>query len=60
MDHWKAKIRLPNGALEEVGVRAGNAMNARAILEQIYGKGSILSGPLSADAYPHALADKMA
>jgi hypothetical protein len=43
---WKAKIKLANSRLEDVSLHAGNAMNAKLLFEQIYGKGSIVCGPM--------------
>jgi hypothetical protein len=45
---WTAKIKLKNGAIQEVTVQADSFFNAKAILESQYGKGSIWSGPLEA------------
>jgi hypothetical protein len=45
---YKARVRLPNGAYEDVTVQASNPGNARSMLEQQYGKGSIVSGPFQA------------
>jgi hypothetical protein len=39
---WKAKVKLSNGSWQEVTVRADTMMNARAMLESQYGKGSIM------------------
>ena len=42
---YKAKVRLPNGSVQEVRVEADSSLNARAMLEAQYGKGSIFSSP---------------
>jgi hypothetical protein len=42
---WKAKVKLPNGAWQEVTVQADSFFNAKAMLESQYGKGSVVSGP---------------
>lgn len=43
---FTAKIRLPNGALQDVTVQADTIFNAKAMLEAQYGKGSIFMGPM--------------
>jgi len=44
---WKANVRLSNGLHQQVEVRAGSLMAARAMLESMYGAGCILQGPWS-------------
>ena len=39
---WKATIRLPNGNQQEVRVQADSQINAQAMIEAQYGRGSIL------------------
>jgi hypothetical protein len=41
---WKATIRLPNGNQQEVQVQADSQINARLMIEQLYGRKSILFG----------------
>jgi hypothetical protein len=41
---WKATIRLPNGNQQEVRVMADSQINARLIIEQLYGRCRILFG----------------
>ncbi|MDQ7081380.1 MAG: hypothetical protein Q9M41_12010 [Paracoccaceae bacterium] len=43
---WKARIRVSNGAVQEIYVEADNHANARAMIETQYGAGCILSGPM--------------
>lgn len=45
---YKAKVRLPNGSVQEVRVEADSSLNARSMLEAQYGKGSIFSSPTEA------------
>jgi hypothetical protein len=42
---WKARIRLAGGRTEEVIVEASTTLAARYIIEQLYGAGSIITGP---------------
>ncbi len=42
---WKARIRVSNGAIQEITVEADNFFNARALIETQYGAGCIFSGP---------------
>lgn len=42
---WKAKVKLSTGAWQEVTVQADNFFNAKAMLENQYGKGKIMFGP---------------
>lgn len=42
---YKAKIRLPSGRTPEVTVQADSTHNAKEMLEEQYGKGSIFSPP---------------
>jgi hypothetical protein len=42
-NNWKAKIRLSNGLIQEVGLQADNYSNATAMLEAQYGKGKIFN-----------------
>jgi len=42
---YKAKIRLPSGRTQEVTVEADNTYNAKEMLEEQYGQGSIFSPP---------------
>jgi hypothetical protein len=44
---WSAKIKLPNGSVQEVIVQADTSWNAKAMLESQYGKGSIVIGPFA-------------
>ncbi len=41
---WKATIRLPNGNQQEVRVMADSQINATAMIEAQYGRGSIIFG----------------
>lgn len=45
MKTWKARIRLKNGSTTETTVNAKTQSEAKALLEQTYGKGSIANGP---------------
>jgi hypothetical protein len=40
---YKARVKLSNGNTQIVEVRADNGVNAKAMLEAQYGKGSVLS-----------------
>jgi hypothetical protein len=42
---WKAKVRLSNGTLQDVTMRADNYSNAKAMLESEYGKKSVVLEP---------------
>jgi hypothetical protein len=42
---YKAKVKLSNGAAQDVTVQADSQSNAKAMLEADYGKGSIISFP---------------
>ena len=42
---WKARVKLPNGASQEVVVEADSYFNAKAMIEAQYGKGCITIGP---------------
>jgi hypothetical protein len=46
---WTAKIRLPNGCLEDVMVDAASFLNAKLLLEQIFGADSLFIGPMQHD-----------
>ena len=41
---YKARIKLKSGS-QEVTVQADNYLKAREMLEALYGKGCIISGP---------------
>lgn len=45
---YKAKVRLPNGSVQEVRIEADSPHNARAMLEAQYGDKSIFSSPTEA------------
>jgi hypothetical protein len=45
---WSAKIRLSNGMIQEITVRADNYFNAKAMIEAEYGRGCIYFGPIQA------------
>ena len=45
MRTWSAKVRLSNGGLQEVYVQADSYLNALAMIESQYGRGSIVFGP---------------
>jgi hypothetical protein len=47
MRTWKTNVRLPNGSHQDVFVQADCWSNARAMIEALYGRGSIFSGPWS-------------
>jgi len=47
MRTFQAAVRLSNGLHQEVQVRADSQLAARAIIESIFGGGSILAGPWS-------------
>jgi hypothetical protein len=40
---YKARVKLANGNTQIVEVQADNGLNAKAMLEAQYGKGSVLS-----------------
>ena len=42
---WKARIRLPGGAQQDVFVDADTQTKAKLLIEAQYGKGKIMSGP---------------
>lgn len=44
MKTYKANVRI-NGRMVEVRVEARNSIDARAMIEGQYGKGSIVNGP---------------
>jgi hypothetical protein len=45
MRTWTAKVRLSNGALQEVRIQADSYFNAVATIEGQYGPGCIIFGP---------------
>lgn len=45
---WSAKIKLKNGAMQEVFVQADSFSNAKQLFEAQYGKGCIFVGPFPA------------
>lgn len=44
---WKARIRLPGGQQQDVFVEADTQTKAKLLIEAQYGKGKIISGPVS-------------
>jgi hypothetical protein len=42
---WTAKVKLSNGAIQEITVQADTYFNAKAMVEAQYGKRNIFSGP---------------
>jgi hypothetical protein len=42
---YQAKIKLPNGSVQNVTVEADTNINAKAMLEAQYGKGSVIVSP---------------
>ena len=47
MRTFQATGRLSNGLHQEVQIKAGSQLAARAIIESMYGKGCLLHGPWS-------------
>jgi hypothetical protein len=45
MKTWSAKVRLSSGGFQEVYVQADNHFNALAMIDSLYGRGSIVFGP---------------
>jgi hypothetical protein len=45
MKTWKARIRLSNGSQIETTVNAKSWSDAKALFEQTYGRGSVITGP---------------
>lgn len=45
MKNWMAKVRLKTG-IKEVRVRANSYFDAKAMIESMYGEGSIFFGPV--------------
>jgi hypothetical protein len=43
---YRARVKLANGAVEEVVVQASSLFNARSIFEALYGQGTITYGPV--------------
>lgn len=46
---WTAKIRLANGGLEDVAVNAATFINAKQLVEKLYGADSLFFGPMRPD-----------
>lgn len=42
---FRAVVRLSNGSSQEIHIQADNAPNAKAMIETLYGNGTILFGP---------------
>jgi hypothetical protein len=49
MRTWWAIIRLQNGNQQRVTVKADSYLNAKLMLESLYGKESVLFGPNAVD-----------
>lgn len=47
MRTFQATVRLSNGLHQEIQVKAGSQLAARALIESMYGSGCILDGPRS-------------
>ena len=45
MPTWRARIRLTGGNQQEVTVEADTQVNAKRMIQAMYGQGSIISGP---------------
>ena len=45
---YQATVRLSNSSHQKIRVQADSQVNARAMIEAQYGKGSIVSGPFKA------------
>lgn len=46
---WTAKVKLSNSRLEDVSVQAADPVNAKALQERLYGRGTIVYGPMRPD-----------
>jgi hypothetical protein len=50
-----ARVRLKNGQFQAIAIEADDYSNAKAMIEQTYGNGSIISGPILEEGFAPSL-----